>query len=733
MDPGKECPGHLRRRGMPSRTIPEAEELQEEMAALEHSEQFARSIVTWAPVGIAVADRSGRLVRVNEAMSRITGYCEEELLGRDLQSLTHPEDAAHTEDQVRRLWAGEIAMYAFEKRYVRRDGSTAHVSVSSSLLRDTGGRPSYQFGIVEDVSGREAAERRVARLAARADGSARLLEAIVDHGSDLVLVIDRTGGLTYASPPVARFLGSQPSTRVDGVDLLATVDAADLDVLLASLTEVRSAPHAVMEVQVRARRHDGRLRTFSVSLTNLDHVPAVAGVVVNARDVTDELQLRTRLDQHLVRDGLTGVANRAALLEALRERWAERTSAPFCLLLVDLVGMASVNDRVGHMAGDFLLRSTAVRIQDAAPPGAVVARTSGDEFAIILPDGDGHDALALAGRVVDVFATPFTVPGGGALKLSAHAGLARSRETTGTPNALLQDADLALVEARSSGHGAVHVCTAELRERHRRRLTLEHDLALPGLVGQLFLRYQPIVELASGRVLGVEALARWNHPQLGLVGPDEFIPIAERTGAIVPIGSWVLDQAWRQLVAWDRHGPPGLCMSVNLSARQLVDPDFPRTAKGALQRSGIDPSRLCLEVTETALIDETDVTTTTVQALLDLGLRIHVDDFGTGYSSFDELWRFRFHGLKIDRSYVAQLGKVETADVITAGILAIARTLELDVIAEGVENAEQRNALVAMGCDAGQGHLWSPPVDPDAIPDLVRTSLAMASTGAMTV
>lgn len=290
----------------------------------------------------------------------------------------------------------------------------------------------------------------------------------------------------------------------------------------------------------------------------------------------------------------------------------------------------------------------------------------------------------------------------------------------------MQDADLALVAARSSDGLRVRLCTETLRAHQRRRLQVEQALSSPYLLDQLELHYQPVVDLATEQPTGVEALIRWAHPDLGPIPPGEFMPLAERTGAIAHIGCWVLDTALQQLADWDEQGLPPLSMAVNVSARQLRDPTLPRTVAAALHRSGLDPSRVCLEVTETALVDESEVTTRVLQSLLAQGLRIHVDDFGTGYSSFDQLWRFTVHGLKIDRSYTAQLGQSDTADTVIAGILSIAATIGLDVVAEGVEQADQRDQLKAMGCQLGQGFLWSPAVPPDSIPALMTQHTAAA-------
>ena len=443
--------------------------------------------------------------------------------------------------------------------------------------------------------------------------------------------------------------------------------------------------------------------------SNIAHVDPGAGVVVNARDVTDELAVRARFEDHLVRDGLTGLANRPALLDDLRRRSG---GPPFALVLADVIGMAGLNDRIGHLAGDLLLRTLSARLEQSAVPGALVARTSGDEFAIVVPDVGTVEEAERAGAVVGSAADePMVLPGGGTIALQLRVGVAWSEQSDGTPGGLLTDADLALSDLAISHEPGVRVCDDGLRQRRHRRLQLEHGLQHPDVLDQLVLRYQPVVDLRTGRVRGLEALVRWQHPELGWVGPAEFIPVAEHSGVIVPIGRWVLQEATRQLARWRREGlGDGVCMAVNVSARQLLDVDLPATVAAAVADAGIAPANLCLEVTETALVDESPATTHVVRELAALGANIHIDDFGTGYSSFAQLRRFPFHGLKIDRAFVSDLGLDPTTEVLVEGMLSIAHALHLQVVAEGVETPAQREVLARLGCTVAQGYLWARPL-----------------------
>lgn len=357
-------------------------------------------------------------------------------------------------------------------------------------------------------------------------------------------MVHDVSGILYASPAVRTFLGLDETAPVDVDRLLAALDAPEVDGVIELWRRVRLEAGAVEEIELRARRHDGQGRVLTVQFTNQSHVDALGGVVVNSRDVTDERNVRARLDQHMVRDGLTRLANRTALIDALRVRCAESSVTSFCLVLLDLVGMAGINDRVGHVVGDHLLRSAASRLSAAVPTGGLVARTSGDEFAVVIPGVDDPDrALMEATRLAAAFDAPFEVAGGGTVRVKVQVGVASRAGSDGTPVGMLRDADLALSDARSTGGPTVRFCDATLRRRHQRRLAIEHGLDGPGLCSALSLQYQPVVELSQQRIIGVEALVRWEHPELGLIGPGEFIPIAERTGAITIIGNWVLEQA----------------------------------------------------------------------------------------------------------------------------------------------------------------------------------------------
>ncbi len=639
--------------------------------------------------------------------------------------------------QARLTTARDSGGKHYHVRHVLANGEEREVSVLAGPVRIDD--ETFMCAIVHDETERNESLRDLERFRAKLDASHRRFEALVERTTDPLMVFTDEGEISYRTPAAAAFLGETGPLR--GEDVTNRIEPRDLERVRGIWQTMDTDRGGTRRTALQIRRADGRTRHLDVTLTDLRHLPAVGGVVVTAKDLTDELAVRARLEHQATHDGLTGLANRSLLFERLRallgpgilsrpdgdvddaaEAPDPSTDAPAAALaMLDLAGMSGINDRVGHQTGDLLLRGVAQRLERLVGDDGLVARTSGDEFAVLLPGiDDNASARSATLRLATAFDDPFATPGGGTVALRARFGVAVSNGASSTLSGLLQDAALALRAARASGAGPVRVCDDELREAEQRRLSIEHGLTHPSVTDQLWPVYQPIVGLADGRVHALEALLRWEHPQLGRVGPDEFIPLAERNGTIMTIGAWVLRTACEQLAAWDSAGgDPTLAMSVNLSARQLLDPDLASTVSEVLTETRITPDRLWLEVTETAIADENDVTGATVDALAALGTRLHIDDFGTGYSSLAQLRRFPFHGLKIDRSFVTPLGEDEEAEAVVSALLAIAAASDLHVVAEGVETDAQLACLCRLRCPMAQGYRWSQPVPADEVPTLL--------------
>ena len=433
------------------------------------------------------------------------------------------------------------------------------------------------------------------------------------------------------------------------------------------------------------------------------------------------------LRHRVLHDSLTGLPNRLSFVDSLRDalRRSIASGSPVGILFLDLDHFKLINDSIGHHAGDDLLQAVAPRLRAHLRPGDIVARFGGDEFGILVDRlADEDEAIAIADRVAVAFSEPYSM-GGADHFVTASIGIAVARPSGREPvdaELLIRDADAAMYRAKERGRGRCEVFDAAMRARAVSRLETERELRHALGRKELELHYQPVIALGSGEIVGLEALVRWNHPRRGLLDPGEFVSIAEDSGLIEPIGRWVQETACRQALGWHELRPDQrpLDISVNLSARQVAHRDLAGSVREILTRTGLDPVNLRLEVTESVLVDESASATATLEALSEIGVRLVLDDFGTGYSSLAYLNRFPFDALKIDRSFVEGLGIEQERTAIVEAVIGMARALSLDAIAEGVENEAQLSELRRLGCDFAQGHLFSRPLAPQKVTDLLR-------------
>jgi len=458
-------------------------------------------------------------------------------------------------------------------------------------------------------------------------------------------------------------------------------------------------------------------------------------IAVHARALEASHRQRDSLEsdlRHLAfHDELTGLANRALLHDRVEHALASapRSGRSVALCFGDLDGFKTVNDTLGHHVGDSVLVRASRLLSSIVRPGDTVARLGGDEFAVLMVDVERPESVVdFAHRIVTVLrdAPDFE---GNQVGLSISVGVAFA-EPEKTTEQLLSEADSAMYEAKEKGKNRVEVFQSSMRSRMLERLDLTNGFRWALGRSEFFLQYQPIVSLSDGRLRGFEALVRWSHPGLGVVAPLRFIPIAEETGFIVPLGRWVLVEACEQLAAWSTEGTGDLNLSVNLSRRQLISPHLADEVQTALALSGIDPHRLILEITESVLMEDPERAAQALARLRDMGIRIAVDDFGTGYSSLSHLQRFPVDILKIDKSFIDPLVTTDPgSSALVTAIIGLAQSLGLDVIAEGIEHESQLHRLVDLGCDKGQGYLMARPLDRDAAESLIADHvLSTAST-----
>jgi diguanylate cyclase (GGDEF)-like protein/PAS domain S-box-containing protein len=560
--------------------------------------------------------------------------------------------------------------------------------------------------------------------------SEQRFESLVQQSSDVVTVVDREGVVIYQSETVTRVFGLSVDS-ITGKPIAALLTDESAPTLENALLRSAEDPSKIVMVEVAVRHADGRLCDAEISITNLLDDPNVRGLVLNLRDVSERRSLERALVHQASHDSLTELANRSLFRERIDgvlsgDRTEQHRSA---VLFLDLDGFKELNDSLGHAAGDLLLTQVAARLQSCVRPSDTVARLGGDEFGILIGgDEDEVDPLALAARILSSFRTPFAIEGN-EIQVRTSIGIANADPDVEGSDQLLRNADLAMYRAKSSGGGTIERYDPTMHAQLLNRLQLEVDLRRALGRGELRLHYQPIMDLAKGEPVGLEALLRWQHPTFGLISPDAFIGVAEQTGLIQPIGRWVLHEACREAAAWRRKHPryANLSVSVNISARQFANDDLVYDVINALQESGLPAHDLELEMTESVLFEHTEENVTQMQRLKSLGVRLAIDDFGTGYSSLAYLHMFSVDVLKIDRTFIAQLTETNPDAELIRTILRIGQSLNMVTIAEGIETDLQLNSVKELGCELGQGYLFARPLPPDDV-DVWLNARAKAAT-----
>jgi diguanylate cyclase (GGDEF)-like protein/PAS domain S-box-containing protein len=575
-----------------------------------------------------------------------------------------------------------------------------------------------------------------------------LFRTLVHDTSDVILIIGDDRRVRYATPSAGALFGDVTVEGAPLASLVAPGAGTDLDRMLdltlkPGIGDYRGGAIRGYKLQIELR--DGRVAVLEARWSDLRHDSTVGGIVLTLRDVTEQAGLAEELKHQAFHDALTGLPNRTLFAEKASAALATaraggRTAG---VLFVDLDDFKVVNDTMGHAVGDELLASVAERLAAAVRKTDTAARLGGDEFALLIDDAADPDAVdAFAERIVTAFAEPFPLQGA-QLLVAASVGVATSEDSRDVDQ-LLRHADLALYAAKAAGKRRWRHYQPALASGMQRRREIQAALEDALKLEQFTLAYQPIVSLASGRIVGFESLLRWPHPEWGMMLPGEFIPIAEETGLIAPLGTWVLRQALSEMVRWrsglgaSPSGEPGAQgapgepgdaaepaepdwphVSVNVSARQFRDPGFVDSVRQALHASALPPSALLLELTESLLYGGNDQIRGELLELKKIGVRLAIDDFGTGYSSLSYLLELPIDVLKIDKSFVTGISSSWRQHALVEGIVRLARTLEVEVIAEGIEHRNELELLAAMGCQFGQGYLLSVPVDADAAAEML--------------
>jgi diguanylate cyclase (GGDEF)-like protein/PAS domain S-box-containing protein len=576
-------------------------------------------------------------------------------------------------------------------------------------------------GLARYAGDRQAAHVRLAAEEAH-------VRALLAHASDVTTVVT-DARITYLSPSTERLLGFRPLELV-GTPYLDLIHPDDRAATIGFVRELLGSPGGSGLVECRLRTRDGSWLPVESSCRNLLHDPAIRGVVVNSRDITERKQLEQQLEHRALHDPMTGLANRTLLLDRLEQTAARalRTSTRYAVLIVDLDDFKLINDTLGPGVGDAVLTTVARRLQSVIRAADTVARIGGDEFAVLVEDTrTDADAAKAAARVLAAVARPIHAAGT-EVSITASIGIAYD-EGGSAPATVLRNADIAMYLAKRAGKDRFEIFEAAMHVQVVERLQLEADLHQAVTDDQLRVHYQPIVSLADRRVVGLEALVRWEHPEHGMIPPGRFVPLAEETGVIVPIGRHVLREACRQLACWRARFPGAdrLTISVNLSMRQLLVGDIVDDVRRALLDAGLPAPALTLELTESMLATDAEQAVEALRRLKALGVGLAIDDFGTGYSSLAYLHRFPVDVLKIDRSFVSSVAAGEQPPALARAIVDLGRSLDLTTVAEGIEHDLELAQFRKLGCTHGQGYLFARPADAASTQDFLAAEFAAAS------
>jgi len=678
---------------------------------LRESEQRMNRAFQHAPIGMALVTPGGYMLRVNHALCQMLGYDEQELLSMALIDLTHPDDIATSRELSRSLREGDRETYQLEKRYIHRDGRAVHVLLSVSVVRRAEGEPFQAVAQIMDISQRKAYEEALFR-------ERELAEVTLRSIGDAVITTDLEHRITSLNP-IAEAMTGWSHTEAVGrpmSEVFRLIDSRTREPLHNPLLDA-IARDAIVELKGNAvlLHRNGFETPIEDSAASIhDHAGSVIGGVLVFHDVSETRALALKMAHLAQHDTLTGLPNRSLLQSRLEQVLAAtvRRHDQAALLHIDLDHFKQINDTMGHAAGDELLRAFATHLREHLRNEDTVSRVGGDEFVVLLSHVDGRSgASQLCEKLMRTWqASPasrmgeFTI--GFSVGISVYPDDASDAET------MLRNADIAAYEVKVHGRNGYRFFMASMSERPAARLRIEQELRKALRRGDLKLHYQPKVDARTGAIVGAEALLRWLVEGCEIYIPDEFIPVAEESGLIVPIGEWVLREACRQTGEWYRAGR-SIVVAVNVSAPQFQHPGFHAALQTALAEAELPPSLIELELTERMVMSAGDQSRALMQRIKDLGVSLALDDFGTGYCSLSYLKYFPIDALKIDRTFVRDIASDADNAAITDAIITMAHGLDMVVVAEGVETPAQAEHLRQAGCSLLQGFLFGPAMPPE--------------------
>ena len=682
------------------------------MEALEaNGNNTYRKLFENAVEGIFRTTPEGRYLDANPALARIYGYSSpQELIQHfsNIASQLYVDEGRR--DQFQEIMRKHGEVWEFESRIYRKNGEIIWISENSWIVRNSMGDIDCYEGTVTNITRRKETESELELQRAR-------FTKLFENSPQAIVLIDTKGFITDVNRGFEELFG-YGHQEVVGKRNREVVVPKELRFEAEQFYQNLSKGLHIQKETIRLHR-SGRQIPVSVLGYPIRIGGEITGLYYIYADITERREFQDQLAHQAFHDSLTGLPNRALFMERLGRavaRAKRRENYRFAVFMLDLNRFKVVNDSLGHQAGDKLLIGVSRRIQSCIRSVDSVARLGGDEFAVLLEEYNVlQDVAEIAKRIHEVMKAPFVL-GDQKIVTQASIGIVLKTEHYDNAEAILRDADIAMYRAKERGR--IHsvrfkVFNKKMHLQATENLQIENDLRIAVYEGQMVLHYQPIVTVHDQALTGFEALVRWNHPRLGIVPPARFIPIAEETGLIIPLGAWVLEESCRQMREWraELEDTGQLTMSVNISSKQLAQPDLVSFVKGVLERNSLSPQCLKLELTESVFLQDAPRATETLRSLKELGVQIVVDDFGTGYSSLNYLKLMPVDTLKIDRGFISGQDNCQQNLEIVRSIISLARNLGLQVIAEGVENEEQLRNLINQQCDAAQGFMFSKPVD----------------------
>ncbi|MBI4767879.1 MAG: EAL domain-containing protein [Deltaproteobacteria bacterium] len=691
-------------------------ELKEAEEALIQSEERYRTILDNTQEGYFEVDLDGNFTFVNDAECKDLGYSREELIGMNYKQYTDEASAKKLFDLFVGVFRTGEQVKGYEGEFIKKTGTKGYNEISVSLIKNQEGQPIGFRGLSRDISERKKMEETIRQSEER-------YRTIIEEMEEWYFETDLEGHITFFNEVFAHILGYSKEV-LTGLNFRSFVKEEETDSIYKLFNQVFTTGQPSRNFPYEFVRPDGTITSAEFSIfPKRDGAGRIIGFRGVGHDITERKNAEARVQYLATHDALTDLPNRLMFSQLLNHtlQSSRRFKREFAVFFIDLDRFKVINDSLGHEAGDQLLREIAKTFKRVLRDIDVIARLGGDEFVILIEEVKDRLHVALiAQRILSAALKPMVIMDQ-ECRITASIGISLYPRDGQDEQTLMKNADIAMYLAKEEGKNNYQFFSQKMKAHSFERLSLETNLRQALERREFSLHYQPQLDFKTGVITGVEALLRWQNPELGNVPPMRLIPVAEETGLIVPIGQWVLKTACSQNVSWQSQGLPEICVAVNLSVRQIMDDSLLRDIRAILRESGLKPHLLELEITESMLMKNPERVIKILNEIKKLGVRLAIDDFGTGYSSLSQLKRFPIDTIKVDRSFIRDVSQNSEDQGITEAIIAMGKTLSLTVIAEGVETEEQEAFLRSRACDEMQGYYFSKPTPPDQFAELLRT------------